>query len=82
MFKKVIRGEPWGYKEWSQQSFPAFGSYPAVITEWLEKDKYQPKKQRHTALRIYNHLRVEHGYIGSESTVRCYVRGWLVWSLV
>jgi transposase len=72
--KKAIRGEPWGYKERKQQSFPALGSYLPVITEWLKKDKEQPKKQRHTARRIYNRLRVEHGYTGGESTVRRYVR--------
>ena len=72
--KKAIRGESWGYKERNRQSFPALGSYLSVITEWLKKDKEQPKKQRHTARRIYNRLRVEHGYIGGESTVRRYVR--------
>ena len=34
--KKAIRGEPWGYKERKQQSFPALGSYLPVITEWLQ----------------------------------------------
>ena len=72
--KKAIRGEPWGYKERKQQSFPALGNYLPVITEWLKKDKDQPKKQRHTARRIYNRLRVEHGYSGGESTVRRFVR--------
>jgi hypothetical protein len=43
--KKAIRGEPWGYKERKQQSFPALGSYLPIITEWLKKDKEQPKKQ-------------------------------------
>lgn len=72
--KKAIRGEPWGYKERKQQSFPALGSYLPIITEWLKKDKEQPKKQRHTARRVYNRLRVEQGYTGGESTVRRYVR--------
>ena len=72
--KKAIRGESWGYKERNRQSFPALGSYLPVITEWLKKDKDQPKKQRHTARRIYNRLRTEHGYLGGESTVRRYVR--------
>ena len=72
--KKAIRGEPWGYKERIQQSFPALGSYLPVIEAWLEKDKGQPQKQRHTARRIYNRLRVEEGYQGGESTIRRYVR--------
>jgi transposase len=45
-----------------------------TIEEWLKKDKDQPKKQRHTARRVYNRLRTEQGYQGSESNVRRYVR--------
>ena len=40
----------------------------------MTADKEQPKKQRHTARRIYNRLVAEHGYCGRESTVRRYVR--------
>ena len=72
--KKAIRGEAWGYTERKKQSFPALGSYLSIINEWLEKDKEQPKKQRHTARRIYNRLRSEYDFTGSESTVRRYVR--------
>lgn len=72
--KKAIRGEPWGYKEREYQPFPVLGPHLLTIEEWLQKDKEAPKKQRHTARRIYNRLRAEHGYGGSESTVRRYVR--------
>ena len=72
--KKAIRGEPWGYKERNHQPFPALGDYLATIDGWLENDKSQPTKQRHTAHRIYNRLVDEHGYSGSEPTVRRYVR--------
>ena len=72
--KKAIRGEPWGYKERKHQPFPALGDYLAAIDGWLKSDKDKPKKQRHTAHRIYNRLVDEHGYQGGESTVRRYVR--------
>ena len=72
--KKAIRGESWGYKERSHQPFPVLGPHLSTIEDWLQKDKEAPKKQRHTARRIYNRLRTEHGYRGSESTVRRYVR--------
>lgn len=72
--KKAIRGEHWGYKESSDQPFSVLGSYLEVIDEWLLGDREQPKKQRHTARRIYNRLVAEHGYKGGESTVRRYVR--------
>lgn len=72
--KKAIRGEPWGYKERAHQPFPALEAYIPIIDGWLEKDKSSPKKQRHTARRIHNRLVEEHGYKGSEPTVRRYVR--------
>ncbi len=72
--KKALRGEPWGYKEREQQLLPVLGRYRSTIEEWLRGDKEQPKKQRHTARRIYNRLRVEQGYQGSESNVRRFVR--------
>ncbi len=72
--KKAIRGEPWKYRERENQPFPVLGFYLAIINEWLTNDKEQPKKQRHTARRIYNRLVSEHGYTGGESTVRQYVK--------
>ena len=33
-----------------------------------------PPKQRHTAKRIYERLRAEHGYAGGYTTVKDYVR--------
>jgi len=44
-----------------------------VITEWLESDKTAPKKQRHTAKRIFDRLCQEYQFTGSERTVRHYV---------
>ncbi len=72
--KKALRGEAWGYSEREQQLFPVMGPYRCFVEEWLKKDKEQPKKQRHTARRVYNRLRTEQGYQGSESNVRRYVR--------
>jgi len=72
--KKALRGEAWGYKERNEQQFPVLGPYRTLIEEWLKKDKEQPKKQRHTARRVFNRLRAEQGYQGSESNVRRYVR--------
>jgi transposase len=72
--KKALRGEAWGYSEREQQLFPVLGPYRKIIEEWLKKDKDQPKKQRHTARRVFNRLKTEQGYQGSESNVRRYVR--------
>ena len=71
--KKALRGEPWGYSERKKQPFPVLGQYVAIIDGWLKEDRDVPKKQRHTARRIYHRLVAEHGYKGGESTVRRYV---------
>ncbi len=72
--KKALRGEPWEYKQRSTQPYPVLGDYLKTIDAWLKNDKKSPKKQRHTARRVYNRLVSEHGYKGAESTVRKYVR--------
>ena len=72
--KKVLRGQFEGYKERDRQPFPVLGPYLEIIDGWLQSDKENPKKQRHTAVRVYNRLKLEHGYTGAETTVRRYVR--------
>jgi transposase len=72
--KKAIRGEPWGYKERSHQPFPVLEKYLTIIDGWIKGDKDKPKKQHHTARRVYNRLVDEHSYQGSEPSVRRYVR--------
>lgn len=55
------------------RSCPVMDPVKAIIGKWLEEDKSQPKKQRHTAHRIYKRLVSEHGFTGGERTVRQYV---------
>jgi len=72
--KKVLRGEYSGYKPRAKQPYPILGPYLKIIDNWLQDDKQRPKKQRHTAVRIYNRLKAEHNFQGAETTVRRYVR--------
>lgn len=72
--KKVLRGEYSGYPPRAAQPYPVLGPYLKLIDQWLTDDKKRPKKQRHTAVRVYNRLRQEHGFCGAETTVRRYVR--------
>lgn len=44
-----------------------------VIEEWLAADRKAPKKQRHTARRVWQRLVDEYGAEVGESTVRRYV---------
>jgi transposase len=46
-----------------------------VIDAILADDKQRPAKQRHTAKRIFDRLRDEHGFTGGYTIVKDYVRG-------
>ena len=52
------------------------GSHAAWIHEVLEQDKQEPKKQRHTAKRIFDRLKVERGYAGGYTTAKDAVQKW------
>ena len=45
-----------------------------MIDAILEADRQVPKKQRHTAKRIFERLRDEHGFTGQYTIVKDYVR--------
>jgi transposase len=54
---------------------PRLGAHEATIREWLTADLSAPRKQRHTARRIWQRLVDERGASVAESTVRAYVGG-------
>ena len=72
--RKALRGQYNGYGKRVKQPYRVLGPYVEIIDKWLEEDKGRPKKQRHTARRIYARLCSEHGFNGSERSVRRYVR--------
>ncbi|MDQ6776029.1 MAG: IS21 family transposase [Actinomycetota bacterium] len=53
---------------------PALGAYHELIDEWLIADRSAPRKQRHTAKRVWERLRDEYGSGVAETTVRDHVR--------
>jgi transposase len=53
---------------------PKLGPYRALIDSWLVADREAPRKQRHTARRVWERLRDEQGVEVSERQVRRYVR--------
>jgi transposase len=52
---------------------PKLGAYRELIDEWLIADVVAPRKQRHTAKRIWKRLVDEHGVAVAEVTVRQHV---------
>jgi len=53
---------------------PKLGAYRVLIDGWLEGDRDAPRKQRHTARRVWQRLVEEHGAVVSERQVSRYVR--------
>jgi transposase len=53
---------------------PAMGPYEDLVRGWLHADREAPKKQRHTARRVWQRLVEEEGAGVAESTVRDFVR--------
>lgn len=50
--------------------------FTGVVDEWLEEDLRRPRKQRHTAKRVFDRLVAECGYAGSYSPVQRHVKAW------
>ena len=65
---------PPGYRRRKPARRPKLEPYVGVIDRILEDDKVAPKKQRHTAKRIHERLRAEHGFRGGYTIVKDYVR--------
>lgn len=68
--------EPPGYRRTAPRPRPKLGPFLGVIHQILEDDKKAPKKQRHTARRLFERLRDEHGYTGGLSIVKEAVAAW------
>jgi transposase len=58
----------------SSRPAPKLGALRTVIDSWLEADRHAPRKQRHTARRIWQRLVEEYGADVSERQVCRYVR--------
>ena len=64
---------PPGYQRGQPVVLPVMGAVAGLVDAWREQDRQRPAKQRHTAQRIYERLRDEHGFKGSASAVRRHV---------
>jgi len=72
--KKILQHpEPPGYRTHQPRPKPKIGPYLERIAQIIEEDKQFPKKQRHTAVRIYHRIR-QMGYQGKYTQVKEAVR--------
>jgi transposase len=65
---------PRSYTLQHPRSAPVLGAVIPLIDQWLSDDQQRPKKQRHSAHRVWQRLHDEYQFAGAESTVRRYVR--------
>ena len=72
--KMLTHSVPLGYQRTAAPIRPKLDGFTAIIDQTLEDDKRVIKKQRHTAKRIFERLRDEHGYTGKLTIVTDYVR--------
>ena len=65
-----------GYRRTKPPAKPKLDPFVPVIDRILTEDKSRPRKQQHTAKRIFERLRDEHGFTGGITIVKDYVAGW------
>jgi hypothetical protein len=66
--------EPPGYRRTAAIKRPKLDESTDQIEHWFSEDKGRPRKQRHTAKRIFERLRDECGFDGGYAIVKDYVR--------
>ena len=73
--KKILEhSEPPGYRQEKRRVKRKLGEYLVRIEQILKEDQAMPRKQRHTAKRIWERLRAE-GFTGGYTVVKEAVRG-------
>jgi transposase len=65
---------PPGYRRTKPPVRPKLDAFTAIIDQILEADRSAPAKQRHTAKRIHDRLRAEHGFTGGYTIIKDYMR--------
>ena len=71
--KILAYSAPPGYRRQTPPRRPKLEPFTAVIDQILVDDLKRPRKQRHTAQRIFQRLRDEHGFGGQYTIVKDYV---------
>ena len=72
--RKVVRHAEPPLRAGQSRARPVLGPFLPVVQQIIDDDRHAPPKQRHSARRIYERLRDEHGYAGCPSIVRDAVR--------
>ncbi len=65
---------PPGYRRRAAVRRPKLDGFTEIIDAWLAEDQGRNRKQRHTAKRVFERLRDEHGFAGGYTIVKDYLR--------
>jgi transposase len=65
---------PPGYQRQSPVRRPKLDAFVSTIDHWLDEDRHVPRKQRHTAKRVFDRLRDECGFTGGYTIIKDYIR--------
>ena len=72
--KMMCFSVPPGYQRTADIKRPKLDGFTGFVDQWLQEDLSRNRKQRHTAKRIFERLRNEHGFSGGYTTVKNYLR--------
>jgi transposase len=72
--KMLSYAAPPGYRRSRPVRRPKLAAFTGIIDALLTADREVPRKQRHTAQRIFERLTHEHGFTGGYTIVKDYVR--------
>jgi len=72
--KMMTYSVPPGYRRQAPVRRPKLEAFIPIIDGWLEGDRTVPRKQRHTAKRVFDRLRDEHGFAGGYTIIKDYMR--------
>ena len=67
--KMLAHSVPPGYRRSEPPKRPKLDPFTSIIDRILGDDQTVPRKQRHTAKRIFDRLRDEHGFDGGQTIV-------------
>ena len=72
--KMIVYSVPPGYRRTAPVKRPKLDGFTEIIDQWLREDQGRNRKQRHTAKRVLERLRDEHGFTGGYTIIKDYVR--------
>jgi transposase len=72
--KMLAFSAPPGYRRQKPIKRPKLDGFTEIIDAWLDGDRDVRRNQRHTAKRVFDRLRAEHGFTGGYTIIKDYLR--------